>query len=198
MYKKLQSLREGKRENHTLDAPSPTLCELDPGIYMVQSSALANKAKIALLDNASTYTVLQDHAHFEFKTRNEPWPTCDLSHNRRETKLQVPRGAGSCDSARGSPLICERAIYAPDSPRSLISYHDLRANDIHVSTAVENDEEVLELRRGPRRLTTAHAAANGLYELCFVQASPPCKGEEEAGEHRHECHPRLPLQVLET
>ena len=58
---------------------------------------------------------------------------------------------------------------------------------------MENDEEVLELRRGPRRLATAHAATNGLYELCIMQASPPCKGEEEAGEHRHKCHPHLPL-----
>jgi hypothetical protein len=47
------------------------LNELDPDIYMVQSSALANKAKIALFDNAFTHTVLQDQTHFEFKTRNE-------------------------------------------------------------------------------------------------------------------------------
>ena len=75
----------------------------------------------------------------------------------------------------------------------MISYRDLRANDIHVFIAVENDEEVLELKRGPRRLATAHAAANGLYELSIMQASPPCKGEEEAGKQRHACHPHLPL-----
>ena len=98
----------------------------------------------------------------------------------------------------GAPLICERAMYVPDAPRSLISYCDLRANDIHVSTAVENDEEVLELRQGPRCLTTAHAAANSLYELCIMQASPRCKGEEEVGEHRHECYPHLPLGCAQT
>ena len=78
MYKELQSLRKGKRETHTLDAPSSTLNELDPIIYMVQCSAHANKAKIALLDSASTHIVLQDPAYFEFKTQNEPWQTCDL------------------------------------------------------------------------------------------------------------------------
>jgi hypothetical protein len=36
---------------------------------MVQSSASANKAKIALLDSASTHTVLQDQTHFEFKLK---------------------------------------------------------------------------------------------------------------------------------
>ena len=193
MYKELQSLREGKRETHTLDAPSPTLSELDPEIYMVQSSASANKAKIALLDSASTHTVLQDQAHFEFKTQNEPWQTCDIVTIAGKQNFKFREGRAVVILPGGAPLICERAMYAPDAPRSLISYRDLRANDIHVSTAVENDEEVLELRRGPRRLATAHAAANGLYELCIMQASPPCKGEEEAGEHRHECHPRLPL-----
>ena len=74
-------------------------------------------------------------------------------------------------------------MYAPDAPRSLISYRDLRVNDIYVSTAVENDEEVLELRRGPQRLATAHTAANGLYEFCIMQTSPPSKGEEKAGAH---------------
>ena len=51
MYKELQSVRGGKRDTHTLDVHSLTLNELDPKIYMVQSSAHANKTKIALFDN---------------------------------------------------------------------------------------------------------------------------------------------------
>ena len=58
MYKELQLLRKRKKETHTLDAPSLTLNELDPEIYMVQCSAHAIKAKIDLLDSASTHTVL--------------------------------------------------------------------------------------------------------------------------------------------
>ena len=160
---------------------------------MVLSGVPTNKAKIALLNNASTYTVLQDHAYFEFKTQNEPWQTCDLVIIAGKRNFKFCEGRAGVILPGGAPFICERAMYAPDAPRSLISYRDLRANDIHVSTAVENDEEVLELRRGPRRLATAHAAANGLYELCIMQASPPCKGEEEASEHRHGYHARLPL-----
>lgn len=38
MCKELQSVREGKRECHTLDAPSPILSELDPKMYMIQQS----------------------------------------------------------------------------------------------------------------------------------------------------------------
>jgi hypothetical protein len=79
----------------------------------------------------------------------------------------------------------------PGNPRSMINYSDLRANDIHISTVVEDDEEVLELRRGPWRLATAHTATNGLYELCIMQNSPLFKGKDEAGEHRYKCHPSL-------
>jgi hypothetical protein len=39
-------------------------------------------------------------------------------------------------------------MYTPDLLRSLISYRDLRARKIHVSTTMENDEEVLEFRQG--------------------------------------------------
>ena len=65
----------------------------------------------------------------------------------------------------GFPLNCERAMYAPDAPRSLISYRDLRARNIHVSTAVENDEEVLELRQGLTILATAKAGDDSLYKI---------------------------------
>ena len=71
MYKELQALKGGKRETHTLDASSFTRTELDPENYMVGEGEPVNTAKIALFDSASTHTILQDHALFEFKTKNE-------------------------------------------------------------------------------------------------------------------------------
>jgi hypothetical protein len=56
-------------------------------------------------------------------------------------------------------------MYAPDAPRSLINYRDLRARNIHVSTAVENDEEVLQLRQGLTILATARAGDDGMYKI---------------------------------
>ena len=181
MYKELQSLRKGKRETHTLDAPSLTLSELDPENYMCLESVPASKAKVALIDSASTHTILQDQAFFEFKTRNEPWQICDLVTIAGKRNFKFREGRANLVLPGGAPLTCERAMYAPDAPRSLISYRDLRANHIHVSTAMENDEEVLELRRGQRLLATAHAGDNGLYTLPITGASPTYSGEEEDG-----------------
>ena len=48
---------------------------------------------------------------------------------------------------------------------SLISYRDLRANGIDVSTDVDDHEEVLVLRRGRYHLATAKAGVTSLYEI---------------------------------
>ena len=112
MYTELQSLREGKRETHTFDAPSTTFSRLDPEIYMVQSGVPANKAKIALLDSASIHTVLQDHAYFEFKTQNEPWQTCDLVTVAGKRNFRFREGRAVVILPGRAPLIYERAMYA--------------------------------------------------------------------------------------
>ena len=65
----------------------------------------------------------------------------------------------------GTPILCERAMYSPNAPCSMISYHDLRANGIHITTVQVGGEEVLELRRGLSVLATAKAGANALYEI---------------------------------
>ena len=196
MYKELQTLKDGKRETHTLDAPSITLSEMDPENYMVLSRSTTSKAKIALLDSASTHTILQDPAFFEFKTRNEPWQSCDLVTIAGKRNFKFREGRATIRLPGGAPLICETAMYAPDAPRSLISYRDLRANHIHISTAVENDEETLELRQGKMILATAQAGANGLYELAIsnMGVNPTHKSEEEVGERPSTSNPNLTLR----
>ena len=75
-------------------------------------------------------------------------------------------------------------MYASGAPRSLICYRDIRANNIHISTAVEIDEEALELRQGQSLLATATAGANGLYELpirIMGRSHFPQRDEDELG-----------------
>lgn len=65
----------------------------------------------------------------------------------------------------GIALNCEREMYAPHAPFSLISYMDLRARNIHVSIAMKNDEEVLELMQWLMILALAKAEDDGLYKI---------------------------------
>jgi hypothetical protein len=78
-------------------------------------------------------------------------------------------------------ITCRDAMYAPDGPWSLISNRDLRANGIHVSTTVENDEEASALPQGHMILATATAGADGLYEIAIKAISPNPKLEEDVG-----------------
>lgn len=58
---------------------------------------------------------------------------------------------------RGFPLICDRAMCTSDAPHSLISYKDLQASNIHISTTLDKDEKVMELWQGESLLATANA-----------------------------------------
>ena len=80
----------------------------------------------------------------------------------------------------GFPLDCPKAMYAPNAPRSLISYRDLRARNIHLCTTMQGDEEVIELRQRPMVIVTANAGLDGLYKVVIMPlASNPTLGEEE-------------------
>ena len=56
-------------------------------------------------------------------------------------------------------------MYAPAASRSLISFKDLRANNIHTTTVVKNNKEALELQRETEVLATAYVGCGELYEL---------------------------------
>lgn len=62
-------------------------------------------------------------------------------------------------------LMCKKAMYALDTPRIMINYWDLITSEIHASTALKNDEEVLELMQGLRIFATAYARDDGLYKI---------------------------------
>ena len=88
MYKELQQFKSQQREAHILDAPSldaPSLEGIDPKNYMaslpgfdmcfritevdiVQRESLLtnNHHDVALLDNATTHTILRDQLYFTF------------------------------------------------------------------------------------------------------------------------------------
>lgn len=54
-------------------------------------------------------------------------------------------------------------MYIPDAPRNLISYKDLRANEIHVYIELNNNEEIMELKQGHRFIATIHVGDDNLY-----------------------------------
>jgi hypothetical protein len=71
-------------------------------------------------------------------------------------------------------------MYTSYAPRSLINYRDMRVRNIHACTKMHGDEEVIELRQGPKVLATASAGFDGLYKVAIKPlASSPVINEEE-------------------
>jgi hypothetical protein len=118
---------------------------------------------------------------FEFNGKNTSWQYCNIVTIARSRKLKFREGRAVIGLPGGFFLICERAMYAPEAPRNLFSYRDLRASQIHVSTTLDNAEEVLELRQGQSLLATAHAGAEGLYKIVIepITTSPISLTDEE-------------------
>ena len=132
-------------------------------------------ANIALLDSASTHTILQNQEFFKFP-KTITWRKCDIITIARNQNIRFREGRTTTILPGRFLVICERAMYAPSAPRSLINYKDLRANNIHISTTVEREATLLELQQGQQHLTAAKAEANGLYEIIISdQNSTKCE-----------------------
>lgn len=59
---------------------------------------------------------------------------------------------------------------------------DLRANNIHVSTTINNDEEILALKQGHSLIATVVAGAEGMYEIDIIVISPFFRVEEDVSQ----------------
>jgi hypothetical protein len=171
LYMELQKLRNQSRENYNFDIQHDS--NLDIENFMAIRGKFENMASVALLDSASTHTILTNPKFFEFPAGQTTWQHCTITTMAGSRNLRFRKGQAIIGLPGGFPLICERAMYVPDASHSLISYRDLRASQIHVSTAMDNDDEVLELKQGFSLLATAHAGDEGLYRL-IIESITSC------------------------
>ena len=166
MYKELRLLKSQKRETHTFDASSLDDMNKELENYLVSVPRFpVPDPVIALLDSATTHTILRSPEYFKFEGHRATWHMSDIVTIAGRRNFCYKEGQARVLLLGGTPILCERAMYSPNGPRSLISYRDLRANGIHITTAQVHGEEVLELRRGLSVLATAKAGANALYEI---------------------------------
>lgn len=61
-----------------------------------------------------------------------------------ETK-QKGYGPATVILPRGTAIKIKSAIFAPSATRNLISFQDIRANNLHIHTSLSNKREVLQI-----------------------------------------------------
>jgi len=179
MYRELQQLRNRPRQNYTFEASDLLNMNYEVENFMTVYEQSTPNQDVALLDSASTHTILTK-AEFFHSQSEKFWSHCKILTMAGSRTLRFREGRATVVLPRGFPLNCEKAIYAPDTPRSLISFRDLRARNIHAYTTMQGDEKVIELRQGPKVIATANAGPIGLYKVATKPlASSPTIGEEE-------------------
>lgn len=60
---------------------------------------------------------------------------------------QIEEGHGSATVIlpQGTIIDIQSAIFAPKAMRNLLSFRDIRANDLHIHTGISNEREVLHI-----------------------------------------------------
>ena len=134
IYKELQDLKSKStpREAHSLD-----FSDLDSELenHLVSTNRLApDSLDTALLDSATTHSILRDPYYFQFEHSEFPWQTCELTTIVEKRNLKFKEGRATLLLPGGTLITLARTMYAPTAPRNLISYKDLRAQDVHLTT----------------------------------------------------------------
>ncbi|KAM1614644.1 hypothetical protein ACFX2K_023977 [Malus domestica] len=92
-----------------------------------------------LADSATTHIVLREHIYFtNFVPKNAPLTTLSGPSN-----LIEGYGQARIMLSNGTILTIAEALYSPRSGRTLLSFKDIRDNNYHAETHVENEVEFL-------------------------------------------------------
>ena len=171
IYKELQQLKARQLEAHALDAPTPEATKnymiSGPTPALAINSGLASNSNIdgkgtslreswlahngqelALLDSATTHTILRDSLNFSFAgSDTDAWQVCQMQTIAGGRDFKFREGRATIVLPGGATLLIANAMFAPSASRSLISFKDLRANGIHTTTIVKNNKEALLLQQ---------------------------------------------------
>ena len=92
-----------------------------------------------LADSATTHTVLRERIYFtNFIPKNAPLTTLSGPSN-----LIEGYGKTHIMLSNGTILTISEALYSPRSERTLLSFKDIRDNNYHAKTHVENRVEFM-------------------------------------------------------
>ena len=179
MFRELQELRNKPRQYYNFEPSDMLEFDYDVENFMAIYEGTLSTHDVALLDSTSTHTILTKAEFFHFQSEKS-WSNCKILIMVGSRTLRFWEGLATIILPGGFPLDCPKSMNASDTPRSPISFRDLRARNIHLYTAMHGDEVVIELRQGPNVIATANVSLDGLFKVTIKPlASSPILGEEE-------------------
>ena len=163
MFQENKKLRAQGRETHTMDASMDPFGAEDFETHVAEDTSTGESCD-ALLDSATTHTILRDKKFFDVNHLSN-WQTRNLITMAGSNVFRFQEGSAKVILPEGNTITCMRAMFSPSAPRSLISYRDIRTNGFHLSTKILDRREALVFVQNNKVVETAFAAASGLYRI---------------------------------
>ena len=120
-----------------------------------------------IVDSGTTHSILRSKEYFLRITPS----TRKITTIKGPSDLEQGHGPAKITLPQGTIINIELAIFAPDATRNLLSFKDLRNNDLHIHTSVENGVEIIHLlkntKNGLEIKETLFAYTTGLYITRF-------------------------------
>lgn len=164
IFQENKKLRAEVREVHTMDASMDSIGVDDLEAYMTNRTS-NDESNDALIDSATTHTILRDRRFFIKKSST--WQTKNMMTMAGANAFCFQEGTVMVKLPAGSIIKCKHGMFAPSTPRSLITYRDVRINGYHLSTVTLNRKEVLVLTKNHEIVEKAFATENGLYRIAI-------------------------------
>jgi hypothetical protein len=92
-----------------------------------------------IVDNCTTNTILKETKYFQTLTKRMG----NILTNAGRDACIVGSRKATIILPMGTQVTIENALLYPDSTRTLLSYRDIRKNELHIVTHEENNEESL-------------------------------------------------------
>ena len=117
--------------------------------------------EICLVDSCITNTILREVRYFQTLTKREGMVLTIAGRDAMIVEMVT------IILSMGTQIHIEEALLYPYSTRTLLSYKDIRKNEIHMETHEENKEEFLlftkDIRQGKEKLEKVSSLPSRLY-----------------------------------
>ena len=107
--------------------------------YRICGVQMAMEEELCLVDSCTTDTILRETRYFQTLRKSDENITTITGSGMHI----VGTGRATIILPNGTELVIQEALLYPESTRTLLSFKDIRANDLHVETNDDNGKECL-------------------------------------------------------
>lgn len=97
-----------------------------------------------IVDSGTTHSILKHKEFFCHIIKSQRKLTTIMGQHQLEERY----GPATVTLPHGTRIQVKSAIFAPQATRILLSFGDIRANNLHITTGIEDGREVLHITSG--------------------------------------------------